>query len=196
MEWSKCLIWTSLESMTNVHFSSLWNIINAAVIQNLRLHDVSKLSLFIGVIPALGFGPEPRAQSPWHQTWGSQVFTETSSVNWKQRLRKQQKPTSLHILSFTLTSKYQYILKPYFSQAKSNLTKYRKPKNKPTSAWDFAMALYAPGSASGDSRDNLYHLQIHNFSLKRKEYRERMVSKNTIQSPGGSNLAIISQKIK
>lgn len=49
--------------MTNVHFSSLWNILNTAVIQSLRLHDVSKPSLFLGVIPALGFGPELRAQS-------------------------------------------------------------------------------------------------------------------------------------
>lgn len=44
------------------------------------------------------------------------------------------------------------------------------------------MIPYAPGSASGDSRDNLDYLQTHSLSLK-KEYREKMVFKNTIQAP-------------
>lgn len=94
--------------MTNVHFSSLWNTINTAAIQNLKLHDVSKPSLFLGVIAALGFGSKLRAQSPWHQTRGSWMFTETSSAKLKT---KAQKTIKTSITSYSII--YSHMKVPF-----------------------------------------------------------------------------------
>lgn len=67
---------STLKGVTDARFSSLRNIINKGVILNLRLHHVSRTSLFLGAVSTLDSGPGLTA-ALWHQPWSWCVVTET-----------------------------------------------------------------------------------------------------------------------